>query len=111
MVLKIHGVLQSTCTQRVVTTLVELGITDYEIVVVNLQVGAHKQEPHISLQPFGRVPVLDDDGFIVYESRAISKYLASKYAGQGTPLIPKDLKAYGLYEQVRRRRDRNVDHD
>jgi glutathione S-transferase len=36
----------------------------------------------------------------LYESRAIARYIATKYADQGTPLLPKDLKAYGLFEQA-----------
>lgn len=37
----------------------------------------------------------------MYESRAIGRYIATKYADQGTPgLIPTDLKAFGLFEQA-----------
>lgn len=36
----------------------------------------------------------------MYESRAIARYIAAKYADQGTPLLPKDPKAYGLSEQA-----------
>lgn len=43
----------------------------------------------------------DDDGFVLYESRAICRYLAEKYADQGTPnLIPTELKAKALFEQA-----------
>src|SRR5277367_2663757 len=42
----------------------------------------------------------DDDGFILYESRAICRYIARKYASQGTPLIPTELKAEALFEQA-----------
>lgn len=42
----------------------------------------------------------DDDGFILYESRAICYYIASKYADQGTPLIPTDLKGIALFHQA-----------
>ncbi|KAJ6563095.1 glutathione S-transferase [Mycena vulgaris] len=53
--------------------------------------------------PFELVVVdMDDDGFILYESRAICRYLAEKYAGQGTPLLPAptDLKAKARFEQA-----------
>jgi glutathione S-transferase len=42
----------------------------------------------------------DDDGFILYESRAITRYLATKYADQGTKLIPTGVKECALYEQA-----------
>lgn len=37
--------------------------------------GAMKSEPHLSLHPFGRVPVLEHDGFRLYETQAILRYL------------------------------------
>ena len=42
----------------------------------------------------------DDDGFILYESKAISYYIASKYPDRGTPLLPTGLKANALYQQA-----------
>ena len=64
----------------------------------------------MKLQPFGVVPVLDDNGYLLYgdhssrqklsvESRAIVRYLEKKYQGTGTELLPTDLKAYGIAEQ------------
>lgn len=46
--------------------------------------------------------IYDDDGFILYESRAIGRYIAAKYAAQGNPgLIPLgDLKQIALFEQA-----------
>ncbi|KAJ7081250.1 glutathione S-transferase, partial [Mycena epipterygia] len=52
------------------------------------------------IPPFGQVPMIDDGGFILYESRAICRYLAEKYAAQGTPLIPTGLKEKALFEQA-----------
>jgi glutathione S-transferase len=101
MVLKVHGTKGSTCTQRVLTALYEKGVP-YELVIVDFSVAEHKSEKYMKLQPFGKIPVLDDDGFILFESRAIAKYIAKKYAGQGTALIPAedDLKGFALFEQV-----------
>lgn len=41
----------------------------------------------------------DDDGFILFESRAIGRYVATKYSNQGISLIPTDLKANAKFEQ------------
>jgi glutathione S-transferase len=101
MVIKIHGIKQSTCTQRVLTILIEKGVP-YEVVPVNVAVAEHKSPKFLALQPFGKVPVLEDDGYFVFESRAMCKYIAKKYKSQGTKLIPDedDLEEYGLFEQV-----------
>ncbi|KAG2378864.1 hypothetical protein C9374_008012 [Naegleria lovaniensis] len=99
MVLKLYGIYQSTCVQRVVTTLKEKKL-DYELIPVDLSKGEHKQPQFLEKQPFGVIPVLEDDGFLIYESRAICRYLESKYKGQGTELIPSsDVKTLGLFEQ------------
>src|SRR5687767_3628916 len=49
----------------------------------------------------GRIPVLNDDGFQIYESRAIARYLVNKYQGTQTStiLIPSDVKKAALVEQ------------
>ena len=42
---------------------------------------------------------VDEDGFILYESRAIARYLIAKYAPDNG-LIPRDLKKNALFEQA-----------
>ena len=101
MVITIHGSASSTCSQRVPTACIELG-TPYNLRTLDFAVGEHKTDAFKKLQPWGKVPVLEDDGVFIFESRAICKYLVAKYgAEKKSTLMPemKDLKAYGLFEQ------------
>lgn len=59
-----------------------------ERVVVDLTKGEQRGASHLSINPNGRVPVLEDDGFLLWESRAIMQYLAEKTPGQ--TLLPTD---------------------
>ena len=93
--LKIYGHPVSTCTRKVLMTLAENG-GQHELSVVDFAKGEHKQEPHLSRQPFGRIPALDDDGFQIFESRAICRYIDDKLGGK---LVPKDAKARDRMEQ------------
>ncbi|KAG9000257.1 hypothetical protein FRB93_012797 [Tulasnella sp. JGI-2019a] len=99
--MKIHGSAKSTCTQRLMVVAYEKGI-ELDIVPCDFAVKEHKSAAWLEKQPFGQIPYLDEDGFILYESRAIGRYIATKYAGQGTKLLPdpEDLKAMALAEQA-----------
>ncbi|OVA14848.1 Glutathione S-transferase [Macleaya cordata] len=90
-VLKVHGSVISTASQRVFATLNEKGL-DFELVLVNLRVGEHKKEHFLSLNPFGQVPAFEDGDLKLFESRAITKYIAHEYASCGTQLIYADGK-------------------
>ncbi|TWB73089.1 glutathione S-transferase [Nitrospirillum amazonense] len=50
----------------------------HDLVEVDLAAGAHKKPEFLALNPFGQVPVLDDDGVVVSDSNAILVYLARK---------------------------------
>ena len=50
-----------------------------------------------ALNPNGRVPTIDDDGFVLWESNAIVRYLAAKH-GRGS-LLPNDLRAQAIADQ------------
>ncbi|KAI3609800.1 glutathione s-transferase [Moniliophthora roreri] len=101
MVLKLYGRATATCTLRVAVVLYEKQIP-YEFHAIDLFKGEQKTPEYLEKQPFGQIPYIDDDGFILYESRAIGRYLSAKYADKGPKLIPDvgDLKAYALYEQA-----------
>jgi glutathione S-transferase len=51
----------------------------YELHDIDLAGGAHKQPEFVKLNPWGEVPVLDDDGVILADSNAILVYLATRY--------------------------------
>ena len=63
---------------------------DYKYVPVNLAEGEHKQPEHLKRHPFGKVPVLDHDGKLLFESGAICRYLPNA--------APSDNETYaGMY--------------
>jgi glutathione S-transferase len=53
-----------------------------ELAPVDYMAGAHKKSPLIEKNPFGQLPILEDDDFIVRDSQAILVYLARKYGGE-----------------------------
>lgn len=75
-------------SHRVQLFLSVLGLP-YELVDVDLMKGAHKQPGFIAMNPFGQVPVIDDQGATVYDSNAILVYLASRY-DDGGHWLPRD---------------------
>ncbi|HEX5461620.1 MAG TPA: glutathione S-transferase family protein [Steroidobacteraceae bacterium] len=62
-----------------------------ELVFVDLQKGEQRQPQFLQLNPNHRVPVLEDDGFVLWESYAIMQYLADKIPGQ--TLYPTETRA------------------
>jgi glutathione S-transferase len=57
-----------------------LGIA-YRKVPVNTRTGENKRPEFLALNPRGQVPVLEDDGHLVWDSASILVYLARKYGG------------------------------
>ncbi|KAJ7641090.1 glutathione S-transferase [Roridomyces roridus] len=100
MVLKLHGGNRPGGGNGIVAVLLAEKQIPFELVRVDMAAKEHKTPEHLAKQPFGQVPYIDDDGFIVYESRAICRYLAEKYADQGPTLIPTDLKQKAMFEQA-----------
>jgi glutathione S-transferase len=88
MALKIYGVARSRAA-RVLWMAKELGL-DYEHIKVDFATGETRSSAHLALNPNGHVPVIDDDGLILWESMAINLYLAKKYGMGG--LYPSRLE-------------------
>ncbi|KAJ0053283.1 glutathione S-transferase F13-like [Pistacia vera] len=96
MALKLYGAPMSTCTTRVMTCLHEKSV-DFELVPVNLFAAEHKQPAFLAKNPFGQIPALEDNDLTLFESRAITSYVAEKFKETGTDLLRhKDLKEAAL---------------
>jgi glutathione S-transferase len=76
--LRIYGIAR-TRAFRALWMAKEIGL-DYEHIPVEVgQAGARKSD-YLALNPNGRLPTIDDDGFILWESLAVTLYLAKKHA-------------------------------
>lgn len=86
--IKLHGHELSGNSTKVRLLLELLGL-DYEWVRVDLMAGEHKGEAFLALNPFGQVPVLEEDGTILCDAQAILFYLAARQGdGQWLPADP-----------------------
>lgn len=95
--LKIYGIPGSRALRTLWLTeelKAETGL-DYEVVKTHF-LEESKTPEYLALNPNGRVPAMDDDGFILFESLAINLYLAKKHPSS---LSPKDAKEEGLATQ------------
>ncbi len=80
----------SSNSRRVVLTAYHLGL-DIELVPVDLAKGEHKSPDYLGLNPNGKVPLLVDGDFRLWESLAIMQYLADRSPGQD--IYPDDISA------------------
>ena len=70
----------------------------YELVEVDIMQGGHKTPEHLARHPFGRVPALEHDGFQLYETCAITRYLDAVLPGPS--LTPADPRAAARMQQA-----------
>lgn len=77
----------SSNSDRVKIALAEKGLA-WEGVTVSLAKKDQKRPEHLRRNPYGKIPVIDDDGKILFESCIINEYLDEKYPNP--PLMPKD---------------------
>lgn len=88
----------STYVRTIRMVLAEKGVSDYEQVPVNVLKGEPKQPEHLQRHPFGKVPVVEVDGFRVIETPAIARYLDAVLPGR--KLVPADPKDAARMDMV-----------
>lgn len=87
--IRLHHHPRSTYSRRVRIALLEKEIP-FEPVELDMAARAHKQPEYLALNPYGRVPTLEDDGFVLYESAAILFYLEATRPSPA--LLPPDAR-------------------
>jgi len=91
----VYGSDLSTYANKVRFVANALGL-DYEYKKVNMREKEHLSEEFLKIHPAGKIPAIDDDGFCLFESDAIIKYLCDK---EGSELYPRDVKKRATVDQ------------
>ena len=86
--IKLYGIPVSNNVNKIRYCLNYLNLP-YEWIQTNPMTGDTQSENFLKINPIGKIPALEDDGFPIFESNAIIKYLASK---QNSSIYPQDLK-------------------
>jgi glutathione S-transferase len=95
MAIKLHYHPLSTYSRRVLMACREKQIA-YEPVTVDMVARKHREQPYLSLNPYGRVPTLEEDGLVLFESTAILNYLEATHPKP--PLVPADPRQRALVD-------------
>jgi glutathione S-transferase len=93
--LRVLGRVTSINVRKVVWAADEMGIA-YEREDWGLPIRDPHEPEFLALNPNAQVPVIVDDGFVLWESNAILRYLAEK---MGSDLLPSDPKERALVDQ------------
>jgi len=96
--IKIWGRNTSSNVQKAMWAVGELGI-EHQRIDVGGSFGKNNEPPYLAMNPNGLVPTLEEeDGFTLWESNSIVRYLAGKFDKSGV-LEPKDAKQRALASQ------------
>jgi glutathione S-transferase len=95
MSLKLYYHPLSTFSRRVLIAFAEKQVP-HELAVIDMAARRHREQPYLSLNPYGRVPTLEEDGFVLFESTAILNYLEA--TRPTPPLRPADARGRALVD-------------
>jgi glutathione S-transferase len=76
--IKLYTFPPSTNSRKVRIALLEKGL-EFERINVDLTKREQKNPEYLKIHPFGQVPALDDEGFVIYDSTVINEYLEDEY--------------------------------
>ena len=93
---ELHGYRYSVYLRIVAMTLLEKGVPWTHVEVDPF--AETVPESYLALNPFGRVPTLVHDGFVLYETTAITRYVDEAFAG--APLHPADARGRARMNQI-----------
>lgn len=93
----LYGPAYSTYARTARLALEEKGVA-YKLVEVDMLKGETQAPEYLARQPFAKVPSFEHDGFAVYETRAIERYVDEAFAGP--KLQPSDAKARARMDQI-----------
>ena len=85
--IKLYTFPPSTNSRKVRIALLEKGL-EFERINIDLTKREQKNSDYLKIHPFGQIPALDDEGFIVYDSTIINEYLEDEYPYPS--LMPRD---------------------
>lgn len=99
-ILKIWGRENSINVQKVLWLCEDLSIP-YERIDAGLTFGVNKTAQYLKINPNGLVPTIDDDGFILWESHAIMRYLIcrDRSSGEAESFYPPGAQGAGVVDQ------------
>jgi glutathione S-transferase len=93
----VYGPTYSTYARTVRLVLEEKGV-DHDLVEVDMFKGEAQTPEHLARHPFGKVPAFEHDGFALYETDAIARYLDETFPGAA--LVPADARSRARMAQA-----------
>ena len=96
MAIKLYDGRMSWNGRKVRLLAAELGL-ELERVTLDFQRGDYRAPEYLAKNPNGKIPTIEDEGFVLWESHAILKYLAAKKPERG--LMPADARGAALVDQ------------
>lgn len=97
MTIKLHGVVGSPFVNSALMSLEETG-SHYEFVPMSFAQKGSMETAAVRLNPFKRVPVLEDGAFSLYETQAILRYVAARHPDVG--LVPTGIEQRARMDQL-----------